>query len=255
MPSSAQVWGGLAMFPPCPRAVKLHLTLCARVLEGLRPGPVAVALNLCDLLPPPGLPLERIKAEPDWRLMDDAWDEHPAVVDVKGMAESSTLPGDLRNRSDGTRDGQIHDSDWINLRGSHHLHASDKHMGTIPVGESIDEHHATHRWRICEFLEWLWIHRMIQFLMTLPPFPIGSCLWYRVVPEQRMLTDLSLEQSSQLAPRTDALSAAQPGDRMVALTIGDLRRAGSSDAQSREYLGLGEHDELDDDELVAPVCL
>ena len=96
---------------------------------------------------------------------------------------------------------------------------------------------------------------MVQFVLTLPPFPPGSCLWYQMVPEQVMLADPTVVHASHPFTEAHDLSTSQPGDHMEALTIGDLRLAGSSDTELREYLGIGETDELEDDMLVTPVCL
>ena len=43
------------------------------------------------------------------------------------------------------------------------------------------------RWTVCEFLEWVMVKRMAAFLNSVPPFPPGSCLWYRFVPDMRAI--------------------------------------------------------------------
>ena len=70
-----------------------------------------------------------------------------------------------------------------------------------------------------------------------------------------MLADLTVVRASHVFMEARDLSASQPGDHMDGLTIGELRLAGSSNTKLREYLGIGENDELDDDMLVALVCL
>ena len=42
---------------------------------------------------------------------------------------------------------------------------------------------------------------------------------------------------------------------MPTLAVGELRQAGSTDAELREALGLGEDEELNDDMVVAPVSV